>query len=102
MKIVCPLLRKPCLEHGCAWYVTIHGTDPQTGVALSPSMCVMVADLKVGIEGNKEVRQSAAAIESMRNENVRNNLRAIALLSDTQMKFMEDKRDAKVNGSDHG
>lgn len=65
---ICPLVRGECLKHGCRFWVTIHGKNPQTGVDLSSSDCVMVMTPMLLIENNKEVRQAAAATESARNE----------------------------------
>lgn len=65
---ICPLIRKECIKHGCKFWVTIHGKNPQTGADLSSSDCVMVMTPLLLIENNKEVRQSAAATESARNE----------------------------------
>ena len=27
----CPLLKKECIEHKCAWYTHIRGSNPNTG-----------------------------------------------------------------------
>lgn len=70
MKTQCRYFKKPCIEHQCMHYVQMHGADPQTGVPISEFMCADIAMLKVALEGNKEVRQHAAATESFRNEMV--------------------------------
>ena len=63
----CRYFNKPCLEHNCIHYVQLHGKDPQTGEPLSSWMCLDLALLKVALEGNKELRDSAASTDSMRN-----------------------------------
>lgn len=74
-KILCRYFNKPCLEHQCTHYVQIHGSDPQTGAPVAEFMCADIAMLKVALEGNKEVRQHAAATESFRNEMVMANVK---------------------------
>lgn len=71
-KNTCPLLQKECIEHACRWYVQLLGADPQTGEQLNKWGCAVEFIPVLLIENAKEVRQTAAAVESSRNENVRN------------------------------
>ena len=64
---VCPLLKKPCLEHGCVWFMALQGTHPATGQPVDEFGCAINWLVVTTIEGNKETRQAGAAIESFRN-----------------------------------
>lgn len=77
----CPLYKKPCIEHKCAWYIQLVGAHPQTGAPLSEWGCSIAWLPVLMIEQSKEVRQSAAAIESFRNESVNNAARLAAAIT---------------------
>lgn len=68
---ICPLLRKPCIGAGCEWHTRLIGMDPQTGADVDNSMCAMRAMPLLLVENARQVRDGAAATESMRNEMVR-------------------------------
>lgn len=67
-KTICPLLRKPCLEHQCEWFVTIRGYDTNTGKEVDQQQCVVSAMPLLLIENSAQQRSTASAVESMRNE----------------------------------
>lgn len=67
----CPLLKKRCIGRECAWIVQLAGTNPNTGDPVNELFCAISALPMLLIENAKEVRQGAAATESMRNEIVR-------------------------------
>ena len=63
----CPLLKKSCIEHDCAWYIHLIGKDPNTGkekdefacsVALLPTLMINVAN---------ETRMGNASVVDFRN-----------------------------------
>lgn len=68
---ICPLLRKPCIGIECEWYTQLIGVHPQTGADVNNSMCAMRAMPLLLMENARQVRDGAAATESMRNEMVR-------------------------------
>jgi len=68
----CPLYKEPCHEHQCRWYIQLQGTHPQDGRAISEWGCAVEWLPILMIEQAKEIRQGAAAVESLRNENVSN------------------------------
>lgn len=72
-KKICPLLRKPCVQHECAWYIHIRGTHPQTGAEVDQFDCSMVMQPLLLIENSQQQRQTGAAVESFRNEMVKAN-----------------------------
>jgi hypothetical protein len=66
----CPLLKKDCVGLQCNWMVHIKGTHPQTGSEIEEWECAIKWLPILMIETAKEVRQGAAATESLRNEMV--------------------------------
>ncbi len=75
----CPKFKKKCLQHGCTHYIALRGTDPQTGQSIDEWGCADAWAVVAQLEGNKEVRQMAAAIESLRNEMVRGQLSVLKM-----------------------
>jgi len=84
MTKLCPLLKSECIEHQCNFYIQLLGSHPQTGVPVSEFDCAIKWLPILLIEGAKETRQAAGAIESFRNEvvaaNSRQDLPTISLL----------------------
>ena len=70
---LCPLLKKECIEHQCAWYTHITGTDPQSGKAMDHWDCAIQWIPMLLVDGTQQGRQTGAAIESFRNEMVKSN-----------------------------
>lgn len=67
----CPLIRKSCIESKCKWWVHIRGKHPQSGTELDMPDCAMKWLPVLLIENAQQVRQTAAAVESARNEQAR-------------------------------
>lgn len=63
----CPFLKKDCVGHQCKMFVHLTGTNPQTGQPVDEFDCSFSWLPVLLIEGAKETRQAAAAVESMRN-----------------------------------
>jgi hypothetical protein len=57
-----------CIEHQCAHYQQLLGNHPQTGEPLGQFDCAIRWHNVLLIENAGQVRQHAAAVESMRNE----------------------------------
>jgi len=73
-KTNCPLDGfKPCRQLECAWFVKIAGTHPQTGAEIEDWGCAMSWMPILAIENSQQQRQTGAAVESFRNEMVKNN-----------------------------
>lgn len=68
---ICPLLRKPCIGADCEWHTHLLGQHPQKDEVIDNSMCAMRALPLLLVENARQVRDGAAATESMRNEMVR-------------------------------
>jgi hypothetical protein len=71
MGMHCPLLKKTCIEHACKFYIHLLGSDPQTGKEIDKFDCAISFLPVLLIEGAKQTRHAAVAIESFRNETVK-------------------------------
>lgn len=69
----CPLIKKDCVEHKCAWYTQIAGTNPQTGQPVDEWGCAVAWMPIMAIEIAQKSNQTGAAVESFRNEVVNAN-----------------------------
>ena len=83
-KIICPLMHSECLEdgslvtvdgkpelHACRFYTHVQGKDPQDGSDIKRGDCAIAWLPILLIENSNVNRQTGAAVESFRNENVR-------------------------------
>jgi hypothetical protein len=70
----CPLDGfKPCRQLECAWFLKIAGKNPNTGEDIEDWGCSMAWLPILTIENSQQQRSTGAAVESFRNEMVRNN-----------------------------
>lgn len=70
----CPLNNfEPCKQLDCAWFVKLAGTDPNTGKPVDEFGCAMAWMPMLLIENAQQSRQTGAAVESFRNEMVKQN-----------------------------
>jgi hypothetical protein len=70
----CPLDGfKPCRQLECAWFMQIRGTNPNTGEPVDEWGCSMAWMPMLMIENSQQQRSTSAAVESFRNEMVKNN-----------------------------
>lgn len=67
------MLKKPCIEHDCMWWIQIRGTHPQTGEPVDEWDCAMIWQSLLLIENSSQQRATGAAVESFRNEMVQSN-----------------------------
>jgi hypothetical protein len=73
-KANCPLDGfKPCRKLDCAWFMQIRGTNPNTGEPVDEWGCSMAWMPMLMIENSQQQRGTSAAVESFRNEMVKNN-----------------------------
>lgn len=86
-KVMCPAtgFAKSCRsilgEFDCPKFVKIVGTDPNTGAHVDKSGCVDSFLPMLLIENSQQQRQTAAAVESFRNETVVANERAVTAMA---------------------
>lgn len=77
----CPLNGfEPCKQLDCAWFVKLAGTDPNTGKPVDEFGCAMAWMPMLLIENAQQSRQTGAAVESFRNEMVKQNQTSHELL----------------------
>lgn len=70
----CPLDNfNPCRQLDCAWFMKIHGKNPNTGADVEEWGCSMAWLPVLMIENSQQQRQTGAAVESFRNEMVKAN-----------------------------
>jgi hypothetical protein len=70
--MLCPLLAKNCVEDRCKFWTHIRGKHPQSGAELDMPDCAVKWLPVLMIEMTQMERQTGAAVESFRNESVRN------------------------------
>jgi hypothetical protein len=64
----CPLIRKKCIEHKCAWYMHVRGMNPNTGEDVDHWNCAVGWLPMLTIENSQQQRQTNATIDAFRNE----------------------------------
>jgi hypothetical protein len=73
-KANCPLDNfNPCRQLDCAWFIKLQGKNPQNGQEVDEWGCSMAWLPILMIENSQQQRQTGAAVESFRNEMVKNN-----------------------------
>jgi hypothetical protein len=73
-KANCPLDGfKPCRQLECAWFMQIRGINPNSGEPVDEWGCSMAWMPMLMIENSQQQRGTSAAVESFRNEMVKNN-----------------------------
>lgn len=76
----CPLLKKKCIGMECAWFINIRGFNPNTGQEVDEWGCTVSWLPVLMIENSQQQRQTGAAVESFRNEMVKQNQETAKLL----------------------
>ena len=61
------------MKHDCAWYIHLRGTTPNTGQEIDQWGCSMTWMPMLLVENSQQQRQTGSAVESFRNEMVKNN-----------------------------
>lgn len=91
---ICPLLKKPCIQHGCAWYVHVRGIDKNTGREVDEYQCTMVMQPLLMIENSAQQRSTAAAVEAFRDEMINANIQSqkTLLLAAQAVNFIEGEK----------
>ncbi len=85
----CPLDNfNPCRKFECGWFIQIRGKHPQTGNEVDEYGCAMALMPMLMIENSRQTSQAGSAIESFRNEMVKQNMTTLSTL----MKGMDKKK----------
>ena len=69
----CPLIGEECMKLKCEWFTQVRGTNPQTGEEVDEWGCAVTWLPMLLLENSQQQRQTGAAVESFRNETVRDN-----------------------------
>jgi hypothetical protein len=70
----CPLNNfEPCKQLDCAWFIELHGTNPNTGQPIKDWGCTMAMMPMMLLENAKQQHSTASAVESFRNEMIKAN-----------------------------
>lgn len=75
--------------HRCAWYVNLEGNHPQTGDKINQRRCAMEWQPLLMIQGNGMQVQVAASVQSLRNETIKRQDKAMGLIANE--KIRQDK-----------
>ena len=67
----CPLIKKDCIGLKCSWYTQMRGKNPNTGEDIDEWGCAVTWLPLLLVENAQQSRQTGAAVESFRNENVK-------------------------------
>ena len=62
----CPLIKKDCKEHRCAWYINIQGQNPQTGQIIDQWQCAITAIPLLQMEQSRAASNTHAATVEVR------------------------------------
>lgn len=77
---LCPLMKEPCIEHRCRWWIQLLGKHPQKDAPVQEWGCSIEFLPILLIENAQQQRQTGAAVESFRNESVKNARQLAAVL----------------------
>ena len=70
----------------CQWFLSLDGVDPTSGKPTDAvSRCVMVWDVVLKIEGNRELFNLGAGVHSLRNETVKRQTAALEVINGLQI-----------------
>ena len=69
----CPLIKKDCMQLQCSWFTQMRGTNPNTGELVDNWGCAITWLPILLVENSQQQRQTGSAVESFRNEMVKNN-----------------------------
>ena len=75
----CPLIKKDCVQHKCAWFTCVRGKDVNTGKDVDEWGCAIGWMPMLMINTANESRKTCAATESFRNEMVEQNKQMLKL-----------------------
>ena len=85
----CPLDNfNPCRKFECGWFIQIRGKHPQTGEEVDEYGCAMALMPMLMIENSRQTSQAGSAIESFKNEMVKQNMTTMSAL----VKGMDKKK----------
>lgn len=98
-KNLCPLNSfEPCRQLDCAWFMKVAGKNPQTNEEIDEHGCAVGWMPVLLINSAREQHNTAAAVESFRNEMVKNNEVGQKLLLATALSNSHSQEPKLING----
>lgn len=84
--LICPLHKKSMATvcHTCPWWVHVRGKNPQSAEEVDHWNCAIAWGPLLAINTGQEARQTAAAVESFRNEMVKRHDTGVNLIAPPQ------------------
>lgn len=76
----CPLIKRECKGLDCSWFMQVQGMNPNTGQPVDEWGCAITWIPVMLIENSQQQRNTGAAVESFRNEMVRQNVDTAQML----------------------
>ena len=67
----CPVMKGRCIEARCMWWIQLRGINKNTGTEIDEYGCAVAWLPMLLIENANEMRQTGAAVESLRNESIK-------------------------------
>lgn len=64
----CPLIKDPCRQLGCNWFIKLRGLDPNTGEEIDDYRCTMAFLPLMMLETASQTRQVGASIDKLRSD----------------------------------
>lgn len=102
MKKLCPLLRKPCIQDRCEFWVHLMGMNPQTGQPMDEWSCTFRWLPVLLVENSNQQRQTAASVDKTANQIARSRAEFIAALPEEAKQRLVQEQvhliDPKTNG----
>lgn len=97
----CPLIQKDCIGLECSWFTQIRGMNPNTGQPVDEWGCAVAWLPVLLVENSQQQRQTGAAVESFRNEMVKQGEQANRfLISATSNNLIQIEDVRKEDSSD--
>ena len=94
----CPLIKKDCIENKCQWFCQVRGTNPNTGEPVDEWQCAVNLIPLLLIENSQKQLSTAVAVESFRNETVKQNetLNQVLVHAVTQQALLSSVETAEI------
>ena len=94
VELTCPLgstCEKVVGDHieRCAWYVKLEGKNPQTGKDINESKCAIAWQPLLMIEISGGVNRTSASVQSLRNETVKRQDKALEVVNAQVIRIKE-------------
>lgn len=97
----CPLIKKDCIQLKCKFFCKIAGYNKNTGKDVEEWNCALAFLPMLLIENAGVSRETGAAVESFRNEMVKDNQQRRTVIEQMMLPFERNETNAYGIPSDH-